>query len=260
MRAEVVHDSGTPGETQSGAPAVVYVPGIDGTGELLLGTAKRIEAQNRLMRVRYIHEGMDGDAALYEHLADSIAQRMEEAQIRGAIVLAESFGGGVALTLALRHPDLVCGLMLVNTFCYYPQRVRIRLGAALVPFTPKRLLSLGRMGLAGKLFFRPRKDPEAEALFKQAIPGFAAGGYAERMKAIPELDLRDRLADVTLPCDLYCASHDTVVPSKVTMRVLHKGLPNSTLTIVERANHIILPLSEEPWVERLAALAARAAV
>lgn len=258
MRADLISDRGPNAGGGGDAPAVVYVPGIDGTGELLLGTAARIEQTYRLLRVAYVHEGMEGNAALYDHLADSIAARMDEAGVRDAIVLAESFGGGVALTLALRRPDLVRGLMLVNTFCYYPHRVRIRLGAALVPFTPKRLLRIGRLRLAGKLFFRPRKDPEAEELFRQAIPGFAAGGYAERMKAIPTLDLRDRLGEVRVPCDLFCSSHDTVVPSKATMAVLDAGLSNSTLTVVERANHIILPLSEEPWVERISALAARA--
>ena len=185
--------------------------------------------------MRYVHEGLTGDGTLYRTLAGSIAERMDEAGVRGAIVLAESFGGGGALTLALTRPDLVRGLMLVNTFCYYPHRIRVRLGAALVPFTPKRLLRLGRMRLAGKLFFRPRKDPEAEALFRQAIPGFAAGGYAARMKAIPHLDLRARLAEIEVPCDLYCASHDTVVPSKTSMAVMHAGLANSTLTTLERA-------------------------
>ncbi|QDV08135.1 2-hydroxymuconate semialdehyde hydrolase [Planctomycetes bacterium Poly30] len=258
MKAILLHDSG-PGATLSeGAPrreTIVYVPGIDGTGELLLGTSKRLEARFRLLRVRYDPEPPSderpGGAPLYERLADTIAECLDEAGVPRAVILAESFGGGVALQLALRHPDRVVGLMLVNTFCFYPRRIRIRLGAALVPFTPKKLLQLGRISLAAKLFFRPRKDAEAEELFRQAIPGFARGGYAERMRAIPELDLRDRLGEVTARCELFCSSDDAVVPSTATMQVLADGLPNAQLTTLEGANHIVLPLAEEPWVERL---------
>lgn len=263
MKAVLLHDSGAAasgGSSAASQPAVIYVPGIDGTGELLLGTSKRIEERYRLLRVRYDpeppHPDRPGGARLYERLADTLAACMDEAGVERAVILAESFGGGVALQMALRHEERVIGLMLVNTFCYYPRRIRIRLGAALVPFTPKRLLRIGRVSLAGKLFFRPRKDPEAEALFRKAIPGFARGGYAERMKAIPELDLRSRLAEVKAPCALFCSSHDAVVPSTSTMRVLANGLPHATLTVLERANHIVLPLAIEPWVERLGELLA----
>ncbi|MFT5733797.1 MAG: pimeloyl-ACP methyl ester carboxylesterase [Planctomycetota bacterium] len=261
MKAVLLHDSGPGLESETGPAAspardaVVYVPGIDGTGELLLGTARRIEEHYRLLRIRYDPEppspDRPGGAQLYERLADTVAARLDEAGIERAVILAESFGGGVALQFALRHPDRAIGLMLVNTFCYYPRRIRVRLGAALVPFTPKRLLRLGRISLAGKLFFRPRRDADAERLFREAIPGFARGGYAERMQAIPELDLRGRLAEVQTRCELFASSHDAVVPSNKTMQVLADGLPNATLTILERANHIVLPLAEEPWVERL---------
>ncbi|MEM8710655.1 MAG: alpha/beta hydrolase [Planctomycetota bacterium] len=241
------------------ATSVVYVPGIDGTGEMLLATAERIEERFHLVRLAYDPDPEGPrEAALYHALADSVIDRMTDAGVERAILLAESFGGGVALTAALRHPQRVEALMLVNTFCYYPRRIRIRLGAALVPFTPKRFLSLGRRTLAGKLFFRPRKDPEAEALFREAIPGFARGGYADRMQAIPHLDLRRRLKEVTQPCALFAATHDAVVPSKKTMRVLAAGLPNAELTWLERANHLVLPLREEPWPEWLAALHERA--
>ena len=38
------------------------------------------------------------------------------------VILAESFGGAVALTLALARPDLVGRLVLVNTFAHFPAR------------------------------------------------------------------------------------------------------------------------------------------
>jgi hypothetical protein len=39
---------------------------------------------------------------------------------------------------------------------------------------------------------------------------------------------------------------------------MERGLADATLEILPRAGHVVLPLAEEPWVERLSALAARA--
>src|SRR5438105_3401036 len=57
---------------------------------------------------------------------------------RPATVVAESFGGAVALTLALRHPELLERLVLVNTFAYFPSRLLIALGATLGRLLPAR--------------------------------------------------------------------------------------------------------------------------
>ncbi|HRV82395.1 MAG TPA: alpha/beta hydrolase, partial [Planctomycetota bacterium] len=216
MRAEIVGNRGS-------GQAIVYVPGIDGTGELLLGTAGRLEASFHLLRLSYHDEGMPGSAQLYERLADSVVECMTAARMERAILLAESFGGGVALQVALRHPERVQAMCLVNTFAWYPSRLRVRLGAALVPFAPGWLLRVGRVHLASRWLFRPRKDPVAEASFRKVLPGFARGGYATRMQAIPHLDLRGALPQVPMRCELYASSDDRVVPSTETMATLAAG-------------------------------------
>lgn len=247
MRAEVKGDRGD-------GPAVVFLPGMDGTGELLLDTASKLEAHFRLLRFCYVDEGLPGSAATYERLADTAAGCLADAGVRGALILAESFGGGVALQLALRHPQLVRGLALVNTFAWFPNHLRARLGAALFPWTPTRAVHLARSVIGRRLFFRPRRDAEAEAAFLIHATGFEDASFAARMKAVPELDLRDRLAEIHVPCRLYASTHDRVVPSRRTMATLAQGLPQATLELIPRANHIVLPLPEEPWAERLQAL------
>ena len=47
MIARIVDDAGGPS-----AP-LIYLPGVDGTGELLLGTAARLIERFRLIRLRY---------------------------------------------------------------------------------------------------------------------------------------------------------------------------------------------------------------
>src|SRR6185436_9727966 len=79
--------------TRGSGPPLVYVPGIDGSGELLLGTAARLERRFRLTRLRYAG-GSGGD---YASLAASVAACIERAGAARALVLAESFGVALAL-------------------------------------------------------------------------------------------------------------------------------------------------------------------
>src|SRR5438270_171785 len=88
---------------------VVYIPGIDGTGRLLF-RQPRLHAE---YDVRCISHPQDC-AHTYADLVANSAKPLEESG--GGIVLAESFGGAVALMLALQRPELVRRLVLVNTF------------------------------------------------------------------------------------------------------------------------------------------------
>lgn len=251
MRAEVLADRGT-------GPALVYVPGIDGTGELLLGTAARLEANFRLIRLRYVADTDHGDPKIYGALADSIASSLAAIGVDRALLLAESFGGGLALHFALRHPERTRGLALVNTFARFPHRIRVRLGAWSLPIVPRWALRQSRSRLASALYFWPRRDAAAEAAFQEVPGGFRAPGYYDRMRAVVALNLEPRLSEVQVPCALFAATHDRVVPSLRTMGTLAAGLPDATLERLERANHVVLPLGAEPWPRRLLELDARA--
>src|SRR6185503_7188673 len=76
MHAEVVG-------TRGAGPPLVYVPGIDGSGELLLGTAARLERRFRLTRLRYAGDPGGG----YADLAHSVAARIAELGRGPALVL-----------------------------------------------------------------------------------------------------------------------------------------------------------------------------
>jgi 3-oxoadipate enol-lactonase len=254
MIAEVLSDSGR------GLP-VVYVPGIDGTGNLLLGTAKRISREYRLLRIAYRFRPSESDLRggrnEYTSLAGGIAELCGDLGIPRCLVIAESFGGGVGLQLALDHPELVAGMMVVNSFAYYPGRLRLWLSRGFGAVTPRPAFDLGRRWFAPRSLFGNRRDPAALAAFRALQGTFFDAGYRQRLKMIQGLDLRGRLPEIRQPVALYLGDRDRIVPSGATMSVLEAGLPDATLEVLPGAGHLILPLAEEPWEERLADLACR---
>ncbi|MFT7671060.1 MAG: pimeloyl-ACP methyl ester carboxylesterase [Planctomycetota bacterium] len=240
-------------------PQVLYVPGIDGTGDLLLGSAERIAKQFRLTRVSYCTEDCESSGGSdYSDLAEGIQALCQEQGISRTLVLAESFGGAVALQLALNHPELVAGLMIVNSFAWFPSRAQIAITRLGAPFIPQAAFEMGRKWFAPKALFGSLGTPEALQEFCEIGGVVFDAGYLQRLHMIEELDLRPRLREIEAPVALFASDRDRVVPAVETMGVLESSLPDATLEIVQGGGHLILPLATQPWVQRLEDLAKRA--
>lgn len=210
-------------------PLLVYFPGLDGTGRLLhrqpgLHSAYQTES------IAYPQtEPVD-----YNHLAELGTERIR-ARGAPAIVLAESFGGAVALTLALKHPEMVSRLVLVNTFAYYPKRLLITLGAVLGRFLPARPSPPRTRAFRARFFFAPEiPQPERDAWWERTgdVP---MCGFGYRMRLIHGLDLRPRLREINIPSLVIASPNDKVVPC-VAGRDLARMLPSAKL-ILQRVGH-----------------------
>ena len=137
--------------------ALLYLPGLDGTGRLL----HRQPGLFQNYEVCCLAYPQD-QAATYQQLAHLAEKQLERGPgQQPGVVLAESFGGAVALTLALHRPDLVERLLLVNTFAHFPRRGLIALAAWLGQFLPARPSHPATRGIRGVFFFSP-DIPSAE--------------------------------------------------------------------------------------------------
>ncbi|MCA8968702.1 MAG: alpha/beta fold hydrolase [Planctomycetes bacterium] len=252
MKALLRSDRGS----ESGT-AVVYVPGIDGTGELLLGTQERLEERFRLVSLRYEAENTPADRARdsYEALAGDIMRILDELGIEDAVLVAESFGGAVALTCALDHPSRVRAVAIVNSFAWYPKRASLAWGRAFAPMVTRTMFDWFRPRLAPWSLFGKPRDDEALRRFRAIEGGFFDRAYRRRLAMIRGLDLRPRLHELRMPVALFAATRDRVVPSMRCARTMQEHIAHATLEIVEGGGHLILPLSRLPWPEWIRALA-----
>ena len=107
-----------PGADAPAAPKQVlaYLPGLDGgNGSPFvqfpgLGVQFDVRVQDVPVQDAKLCE------ASFEAVVDDVAAYLREAQLdsRGSVVMGESYGGVIAAGVALRHADLVSGLILVN--------------------------------------------------------------------------------------------------------------------------------------------------
>jgi pimeloyl-ACP methyl ester carboxylesterase len=183
---------------------VVYLPGLDGTGRLL-HRQHELHAHYDVRCVAYPHDRPQ----TYESLAEMAVPHLEPA---GGVVLAESFGGAVALTLALKRPDLVRRLLLINTFAYFPRRLIIRLANWAGYFFPTWPSPPFFRGARGVFFFGPDIKPPDRHQWWLRTADVPMRGFALRLTLIAKLDLRARLSEIGVPALVLAAPNDRVVP------------------------------------------------
>jgi pimeloyl-ACP methyl ester carboxylesterase len=238
---------------EGSGPPVAYVPGIDGSGELLLGTAGRVAERFTLMRFHYLPQEEDS----YSRLATSLMEGVKAQGFSRCILLTESFGGAVSFQAALDFPDQVCALLVVNSFVYYRRRLRLGLARLTAPLVPEICFHGGRKLFAPWSLFGKRSDPEALAAFRAHCGTYFDQGYRRRLHMIQGLDLRPRLSQIQQPVLLVASDRDKIVDSLRSGREMLEALPHAELQIAEGGGHLILPLRDEPWVQRLEELQAK---
>jgi proline iminopeptidase len=199
--------------------------------------------------------------------ADADALREELGFERWA-VLGHSFGGHVALEYALRYPELVSRLVLLDTAgdARWSQENAAEVLAGR-GFSPKTVAVARRFydgRIAPKDFVRAaiRLLPAYDHGFSllRLAREMLEGGW--RMKTRPEAlifgahmmrgwSVMDRLGEIRVPT-LVIAGHDDFLFPPESQALLAAGIPNARLRIIERAGHN--PHSERP-AETLAAVA-----
>jgi pimeloyl-ACP methyl ester carboxylesterase len=200
---------------------VVYLPGIDGTGRLLY----RQDRLNAEFAVRCVSYPQD-DRHTYVDLVSLGIRALEETG--PAVVLAESFGGAVALLVALERPDLVRRLVLVNTFARYPRRFFIDMAGLFGPWLPMKPGHPATRPFRGFFFFGPEIPKAARDAFWEQTKDVPMRAYGHRCRLLRDMDLLPRLGEVRAPAVVFVSPNDWVVPAPAG-RLLAKRLPRAKL-------------------------------
>jgi pimeloyl-ACP methyl ester carboxylesterase len=174
-----------------------------------------------------------------DHISDLLTI-FEKEKAENATIVAESFGGTVALQFALRYPDRIRELILINTFPYFRRRFRFYLGWILLPLT---FIKLGNT--VREFFYRTVMG--MDGLAKEDIDNLCecsfSHGYKtsrQRMALIKDYDVRDRLKEIKIPVTIIASRRDKLIPSVKEARLMASRFPDSH--IIELPAHGHTPL------------------
>jgi pimeloyl-ACP methyl ester carboxylesterase len=185
----------------------------------------------------------DGPAGLLGN-ADAVIRRLDELEVERATIAGHSWGGGIALVLAERHPDRVSALALFAS-----------IGPGAVSRLDRALARPWLGGAATWAFFRVagpiarRKILSMLGADKRTEAAFAAGRtrpqwrtfVVEQQRMVEELPaVNQQLATITAPTLVVTGDSDRVVPMAVADR-LATAIPGARLRVLRGQGHA-LPL------------------
>ena len=177
-----------------------------------------------------------------DEMADDVIELLETLHIREPIVLGGlSLGGYVALSLIVRYPQRVRGLMLMDTQAgadtpeaaqtrEATARTVIEAGSAAPIVDPM----LGRLFSKLTLEERPeRVEPLRAVMEKTTARGIA--GTLRGMAIRP--DRRGDLASISVPTLVLVGEDDVITPPTVA-RSLAEAIPGARLEVIPKAGHM----------------------
>jgi pimeloyl-ACP methyl ester carboxylesterase len=184
---------------------LVFLPGLDGTGISYEPLGCFIAPDAAVTVVRY----PTGKTQSFEEMVDCAAEQMRTAE--GAVVVAESFSGPIAVTLTGSGRIRPKCLVLCATFARSPRPLLMRVGG--------HLPLAAMMGLAS-----------AEGMLRWALGGAETAAslgpmwsriaavvdpevLAHRINIAGHLDVREWLPKLAVPCLYLQATEDLLVPA-----------------------------------------------
>jgi pimeloyl-ACP methyl ester carboxylesterase len=180
--------------------------------------------------------------------ADWLFSFLDEAGLDRAVLVGHSMGGGIALDVALRHPDRVAGLGLVATGA--------RLRVAPVILDSIRQAPEAATQLISDWAFGPEAPPEMVRLGRRQMSQTPADVLHGDFVACDAFDVMARLGEIAAPTFVLCGTQDRLTPPKYAT-YLRDHIANATLHLVEGAGHMVMIEQPQAVTKPLAAFADR---
>jgi pimeloyl-ACP methyl ester carboxylesterase len=217
-------------------PLLVSLPGLDGTGRLFFKQTPSLAARYRVVLVSLPDDG----EFTYQDLADDVASIIEELGHQRAVIVGESFGGTVALWFAMLYPAMVDRLVIVNSFPRFKKRALLALGLVLARKAPESFTWLVRSA-GNRIGLRlDGVGPEDRRRFFEAVRNLNPEGYTRRLELIWDLDIADRVSEISVPTLFVAGEKDLLVPSAKEAIAMAAGMPRATVRIIPGAGHACL--------------------
>jgi pimeloyl-ACP methyl ester carboxylesterase len=226
---------------QGSGPPFVYLAGIEGTGLNFYKQADDLARDHTIITFPHRPEGR----YRLEQLVEDTERVMRENGVgraggEPATILGESFGGVLALALALARPEMIDRMILVNTFPYFEQRAKIKYGVLAYSYFPYRWVKAYRVRRAGHELFGPDVAEEDRQIFLRNTAVVPREGYISRLRIIREVDFRPELDKISVPTLVVAGTCDRLLDSVGSAQLMAARLPRARLKLLDGTGHTAL--------------------
>jgi pimeloyl-ACP methyl ester carboxylesterase len=170
--------------------------------------------------------------------ADALAAFIDVVGLERPHVVGLSFGGGLALELYHRHPQVPRTLVLAGAYAGW----RGSLPDDVVAFRLEQALELSQLppdqlvDAIVPTLFASSTPAERVDEFAATLREFHPVGFRTMARSFADADLRDVLPGIAVPTLLIYGDQDVRAPLDVA-HALHAAIPDSTLVVLPGAGH-----------------------
>lgn len=232
-----------------GVPVVLsHALGLDMS--LWDGLAEALAATHPVLR--YDHRGHGGSARAVgpytlEQLVDDAARVIAEWGRGPVVFVGLSMGGMVGQGLALRHPQLLRGLVLANTTAQYPAAAQEALGQRIAAVNAGGMAAvvdvvMGRYVHPDFVASQPARTAALRALVLRADPAC----YVASCHAIRAVDWLTDLPKLKVPTLVIVGARDVSTTPEMG-EAIAGAIPGAEFRLLKHASHLSVLEQPEPF-------------
>ncbi|WP_020676504.1 alpha/beta fold hydrolase [Geopsychrobacter electrodiphilus] len=234
----------------AGDEAVVLIHGITTYSFIwrkilpLLPTSKRVIALD-LLGCGGSDMPLDVGYSLSEH-AERLVPLLQQLGVRRAHLVGHDVGGGVGQILAVRYPEILIDLCLINSvaYDYWPVQPITTLRIPLFRHFVMSTLDIGafRMVIRRGLYHKDRLDPELLELFSEPVStSLGRKAFLHFARCLDNRNLTSiagELRKLHIPVLLIRGEADVYLSEEISLR-LKREIPGCRLLRIPTAGHFI---------------------
>jgi pimeloyl-ACP methyl ester carboxylesterase len=222
-------------------PLFVFLPGMDGTGQLLHTQTDKLERFFDIRCLTIPTDDLNSWDVLSKQVLDLIIAEVQTRPQNTVYLCGESFGGCLALKVALIWPQLFKKIILVNPASAFHRRPWLSWGTEFVSWMPDLVYRSSALGLLPMLAALSRIAPSDRRALLNAMRTVPPKTAAWRISMVKDFVLEElNLQKLTQPVLLIASGSDRLLPSVEEAEYLFKRLPNPRMIVLPESGHACL--------------------
>ncbi|MEH2183620.1 alpha/beta fold hydrolase [Nostoc sp.] len=231
----------TPKRVQPKYPLLVYLPGMDGTGQLLRSQTAGLEAGFDVRCLALPRKDLNNWDVLTKSVLDLIDAELEKNSQRPVYLCGESFGGCLAMKVAIQAPDFFKRIILINPASSFQLRPWLSWASQLTFLVPSGLYDIGALGLLPFLASLPRISQSDRHDLLKTMRSVPAETVLWRLSLLREFHVdEEQLRRLTQPVLLIAGASDRLLPSVSEVNRIGNILPNNKIVVLLNCGHACL--------------------
>ncbi|MBD2568328.1 alpha/beta fold hydrolase [Anabaena lutea] len=231
----------TPKRVQLEYPLFVYLPGMDGTGQLLRSQTAGLELGFDVRCLAIPRKDLTTWDVLTNNVLDLIHSELEKSCHRPVYLCGESFGGCLAMKVATRSPQLFKRIILINPASAFKLRPWLNSLSQLTDLVPSWFYDVGALGLLPFLASLPRMSSSDRHELLKAMRSVPPETINWRLWLLREFNVdQEKLQQLTQQVLLIAGGSDRLLPSVSEVERLDDILPNTKTVLLPDSGHACL--------------------